>query len=83
VLKVFEAEDVADLDGGDEAEAEEESEDAADGADERDLGDLLLRDVLRDVGVLDPILRNRFDFCNFRIKTNWFKFKFVNGIVWL
>ena len=46
-------EDEGDLDEGDEAGAEEEPENAADHADERDLGDLLLRDELGRVRLLD------------------------------
>jgi hypothetical protein len=52
-MKVFETKDVTNFDCRNETKSEKESEDSADRSNKSDLRDLLLRDVLGDVGILD------------------------------
>ncbi len=51
--KILEAKDITNFNGRNETESEKKSEDSSDRSDEGNLRDLLLRDVLGDVGVLD------------------------------
>ncbi len=51
--KILEAKNITNFNGRNETKSEKKSEDSSDRSDEGNLRDLLLRDVFRDVGILD------------------------------